>query len=300
MSIQAVAWAIDQKTGSAAGKVVLICLANYADEDGKCWPSQKTIAEETELSERSVREWLQKLEDAGLLTREPRRRDDGYRAADLICLALKNQPAKSAGKPNLTGKSRQSHRQIAPISPEPVAAPTSFEPSREPSAEAAREETDLEKLDAKLFEAAGDKIQPHGALVLSSIYGLLEAGCDLETDILPTIRARASKLTRPAGSWAYFVPAIRDAYEQRIAAGKGLLKPKEPVTLGQWEQGLPPDEQRAKWAKTLAMARSTGQWKTWLWGPKPGDPGCRVPEDLIAAERFLRPERLTEETKVPA
>jgi hypothetical protein len=58
MSIQAVAWAISQKVGSPTGKVLLICLANYADEHGICWPSQSTIAKETELSERSATIWL--------------------------------------------------------------------------------------------------------------------------------------------------------------------------------------------------------------------------------------------------
>lgn len=159
---------------------------------------------------------------------------------------------------------------------------------------------DLDRLSVRLSDAVDGKIHPHAALVVGPMLELIAQGVDLETDIIPTLRARAAKMTGPANSWSYFVGAIRDAYNRRIEAGKGLLKPKEPVTLGQWEQGLPPDEQRVKWAKTLAMARSTGQWKTWLWGPKPGDPGCRVPEDLIAAERYLRPERLTEETKVPA
>lgn len=273
MSIQAVAWAIDQKTGSSAGKVVLICLANYADEDGKCWPSQATIAAETELSERSVREWLQKLEEAGFVSREPRRRDDGYRASDLIRLAFKIQPAKSAGKVN-------SHRQIAPFLPAPVAAPTTFEPPVEPSAAAAPAKSDLVGLTSKLLEAAGEKItQGAGAIVLAPILGLIDAGCDLETDILPTIRARASKMTRPAGSWGYFVAAIRDAYEARIAAGKGLSRTK--VTPIKREADMSEDERRVRFGKFLNMARSSGIWLTWMNGPPPGREGCRIPDDMI-------------------
>lgn len=287
MSIQAVAWAIDQKTGSAAGKVVLICLANYADEDGACWPSQKTIAEETELSERSVREWLQKLEDAGLLTREPRRRDDGYRAADLICLALKNQPADFAGKANLTGKSRQSHRQIAPTLPEPVAAPTTFEPSVEPSS-AARGKIDLDELQDRLLDAVGEgNIHPHGALDLSAILGLTAAGADLETDILPTIRARAARLTRPARSWAYFTDAIRDAYNRRIEAGQGLAKPK--VSTIKPDAEMTPDELRAAWAKRLNFGRMQRQWFP-FWGPMPGQPGCTCPADLLEPKDGQHPD----------
>jgi len=52
MSIQAVAWAIEQRVGSPTGKILLICLANYANERGECWPSQRIIAEQAELSRR--------------------------------------------------------------------------------------------------------------------------------------------------------------------------------------------------------------------------------------------------------
>lgn len=271
MSIQAVAWAIDQKTGSPAGKVVLLCVANYADENGECWPSQETIAAETELSERSVREWLQKLEEIGLLTRTPRRREDGYRASDLIRLSFKNQPAKSAGKP-------RSHRQLAPILPAPAAAPTSFEPSVEPSA--ARERVDLDNLQSKLLEAAGeDKIHGHGAFDLSAILGLIGAGVDLETDILPAIKARAARLTRPVRSWGYFADAIRDAYNRRIEAGQGLSQPK--VAPIKRQEDMTEAEQRVRWGKHLNMARGSGTWFTWLNGPPPGRDGCRVPADML-------------------
>lgn len=275
MSIQAIAWAIEQKTGSPAGKVVLMCLANYAGEHGECWPSQATIAAETELSERSVRDWLLRLEAAGLLVREHRQRADGSRKSDMI--RLKIHPAKSAGR-------TQSNRQQVPSQPAAGAGLTSFEPSEEPSAAAARGKSDLDSLTDKLLDAAGDKIQPHGAVVLAPILGLLDAGCDLDADILPTIRARAAKMARPAGSWSYFVAAIRDAYEARLAAGRGLKRPKPSnIVPGQWEQHLPPDEQREKWRKTLSVAHLTETWKTWLWGPPPGQEGCRVPADLLEA-----------------
>jgi hypothetical protein len=50
MSWQATAWAEKQVTGSPARKVLLLVLANYADEDGICWPSQETLAKGTEQS----------------------------------------------------------------------------------------------------------------------------------------------------------------------------------------------------------------------------------------------------------
>lgn len=88
MSIQAVAWAISQRVGSPTGKVLLMCLANYANEHGECWPSQKTISQEAELGERATRDWLKKLEQAGFIERHRRNRSDGSRTSDFIILNL--------------------------------------------------------------------------------------------------------------------------------------------------------------------------------------------------------------------
>jgi hypothetical protein len=129
---------------------------------------------------------------------------------------------------------------------------------------------DLEALTSKLLEAVGDgNIQPHGALNLSAILGLIEAGVDLETDILPTIRAKAAKLKRPAGSWAYFAEAIRDAHASRIEAGKGVVAPK------------PFDDSDERWVKRLKLSRERRQWSFAEYGPAPGQPGCRVPRHLL-------------------
>ncbi|MCF6221740.1 MAG: helix-turn-helix domain-containing protein [Robiginitomaculum sp.] len=156
MSIQAVAWAISQKVGSPTGKVVLICLANYANEKGQCWPSQKTICKEAELSERSTREWLKKLEAQGFITRSRRHRSDGSRTSDHMVLNLtrtaapseNNLAADSAARPNQAangsepnGSSRRTYRQEVP-GIEPV-----IEPLEEPSSGAReRGEAGFEKL----------------------------------------------------------------------------------------------------------------------------------------------------------
>lgn len=160
------------------------------------------------------------------------------------------------------------------INPTPLTPQAALQGGRE-----ARQKSDLESLTDKLLEAAGDKIQPHGAIVLAPVLGLIDGGCDLETDILPTIRARAAKLVRPAGSWAYFVQAIREAYETRIAAGKGLSRPKPSAVKR--DEDMTDDERRARLTKFLRMARGSGIWLTWMHGPPPGREGCRVPPDLL-------------------
>lgn len=61
------------QTGSPTRKLVYLCLCDHAnDETGLCWPSVKTICEETELSERVVRRVISELENLSLLKVERR------------------------------------------------------------------------------------------------------------------------------------------------------------------------------------------------------------------------------------
>lgn len=68
MSIQAVAWVLKQKVGDPTAKHVLLCLANYAGEDGEnAFPSVSRLEKDTELSERTIREKLSWLVDKGFI-----------------------------------------------------------------------------------------------------------------------------------------------------------------------------------------------------------------------------------------
>lgn len=67
-------------------------------------------------------------------------------------------------------------------------------------------------LEARLRQAAGYETSPAPNLcVIGPIAALIGEGFDLEREILPTIRAKALAMPRPAQSWAYFVQAIREA-----------------------------------------------------------------------------------------
>lgn len=281
MSFQAMTWAVKQKVGNATGKAVLLMLANYADENGSCYPGQDKLAKECECSSRTVREWLDKFETMGLIVRQERRREDGYRTSDLIVMQLEKSPEAFSPENNspennahLTGNSRTSHRQDIPSN-------LLVEPSdirQQPRATAGRPADDLSILQSKLTAAAGDKIQPHGVFDLSAIIGLISAGVDVETDILPTIRARAATMQRPAKGWNYFTDAIKDAHNRRIKAGEGLAKPARIITP---DTELAPEILEAEWEKRLKYARRNSNWISAVWGPMPGDDGCRVPSNLL-------------------
>jgi len=90
MSFQAMAWATEQKVGNATGKAILLMLANYADEAGSCFPSQKRLSEQCECSVATAQRWVKSLEEDGFLVREKRYGEGGYRRSDRLVLDLKN------------------------------------------------------------------------------------------------------------------------------------------------------------------------------------------------------------------
>ena len=66
-------WVLDELKDLPAGPtLVMVALADYADEDGTCWPSQEKIASRARASERSVRRHLTWLQEQGLVSVEHR------------------------------------------------------------------------------------------------------------------------------------------------------------------------------------------------------------------------------------
>lgn len=59
--------AMKAKVGNATRKLVLIKLADNANDDGECWPSYQTIANHCECSRSAVRKHIKDLESAGFL-----------------------------------------------------------------------------------------------------------------------------------------------------------------------------------------------------------------------------------------
>lgn len=62
----------DSSAGPAAARLVLLALADFADDGGRCWPSVTTLAKKCGLSARSVNRCIADLERDGYLTREAR------------------------------------------------------------------------------------------------------------------------------------------------------------------------------------------------------------------------------------
>lgn len=117
----------------------------------------------------------------------------------------------------------------------------------------------------RLAEAAGIKGNLTPSLAFAGeIIGLIQAGYDLEIDILPAIKARPNSKAR---SWAYFVPQIREAAERRKSAASTPA----------------PERKQVDWSARMG-AFADGIWPH-AWGPKPGEPGCAVPTELLQQSR---------------
>jgi DNA-binding transcriptional MocR family regulator len=97
MSFDAQAWAWGVEAGSAANKLVLLAVANRASGNPLVtWASQKTLAKDTELSERKVREALAELEERVPIKREHRKRNGAY-TSDMITLLINPEARKANG-----------------------------------------------------------------------------------------------------------------------------------------------------------------------------------------------------------
>ena len=68
MSSECLFWAVKTKVGHAHRKLILIALADIANEHRQCWPSHEYLAQVAECSRSSVIRQLKELEKAGLIT----------------------------------------------------------------------------------------------------------------------------------------------------------------------------------------------------------------------------------------
>ncbi|HCC1020342.1 TPA: helix-turn-helix domain-containing protein [Salmonella enterica subsp. enterica serovar Paratyphi C] len=98
MSMNLMAKAMSIKVGNPLRKLVLIKLADNANDEGECWPSYQHIADQCEVSRSTVKSHIRALEDMGLLKREFRRKGE-LNQSNVFYLTLDNaqQTAPESG-----------------------------------------------------------------------------------------------------------------------------------------------------------------------------------------------------------
>jgi len=91
VAISSACWSLQLPPGP---KFVLMALADFANEDGLCWPAVATLCERTGFSERAVQGHLKALEQAGAVTRQ-----DGRGRSTVYRIQVEQAPVKAVDTP---------------------------------------------------------------------------------------------------------------------------------------------------------------------------------------------------------
>ncbi|EAC0572544.1 helix-turn-helix domain-containing protein [Salmonella enterica subsp. enterica serovar Mbandaka] len=133
MSMNLMAKAMSIKVGNPLRKLVLIKLADNANDEGECWPSYQHIADQCEVSRSTVKSHIRALEDMGLLKREFRRKGE-LNQSNVFYLTLDNAqqiPPESGG----AGAAPRTYHSFEPVKEplerkkKPSSMPEGFSPS---------------------------------------------------------------------------------------------------------------------------------------------------------------------------
>jgi hypothetical protein len=231
MSWQATAWAVRQKTGSAARKALLLVLANYADEHGVCWPSQETLMAETELSADTIQRQSKVLKNAGLVQIVRRPRKGGNWPGLLYQLNLSfeasTMPQDAAWSEPITMPHPAAHHAALTTStmPQALRHKPPYEPPSKPSvaADDARESGPSKSLispeaytlcDDLMRLQRFDKDDPRCIGMAYGIQGWLSKGWNADV-IRQAVEAVMARCPRAPRTLRYFEAAIAEAHAER-------------------------------------------------------------------------------------
>ncbi|KAB0849128.1 helix-turn-helix domain-containing protein [Cronobacter sakazakii] len=142
MSMNLMAKAMSIKVGNPLRKLVLIKLADNANDNGECWPSYQHIADHCECSKSAVKEHISALIKLGLMTKENRLGVNNGKGntSNVYRLHLTSTPVSSESTPPVPPKTSGGSSESTPVSSEstPPVPPAgtrtshSFEPVKEP------------------------------------------------------------------------------------------------------------------------------------------------------------------------
>lgn len=261
MSIELVAKAKKTRLhGDSTAKLLLIVLADYANDEGMAWPSVKTMAEETEKSERSIQLLLRKLEQMRLIRKGDQKLVAKYAKGRRPTVYKLFPTAKKSETPvNATVERGETHftpetdctgetgftPRVKPTSPEgcnPLhptgethfvsgVKPTSPKPSQEPSIEPSRESTRANKTDTTRLQALANLTPDQSHRQLAD-----EIGLDLDAELAKFRDHAIAGGHLPADPAAAFRNWLRRGRE----LGLGNTNRTEPALAGGFAHPTPP------------------------------------------------------------
>ena len=138
MSMMLMVKAMQSKVGNPLRKLVLIKLADNANDQGECWPSYQHIADQCEMSKRSVMTHIDALIECGFLRKEIRiggqkgNKSNLYTlripsAGDSLPSATAAPPSAGDSPPPSAGAAPRTSHSLEPIN-EPVMEPKKAAP----------------------------------------------------------------------------------------------------------------------------------------------------------------------------
>lgn len=168
MSMMLMVKAMQTKVGNPLRKLVLIKLADNANDMGECWPSHQHVADQCEISKTSVRNHVKKLEEMGLLKVEHREGPKGN-TSNLYHLTLQGMPNDGIGI---------ARDGIGGIAGDGTRTSHSFEPVKEPKLLSAN--ADAISVLTYLNEICGTKYKHTTKSHIENINGRLSDGHTVE------------------------------------------------------------------------------------------------------------------------
>lgn len=294
MSHKATNWAFDLRGLTPGQKVVLLHLADCHSVDNGCYPSQEWLASACEISERTLREYLNALENLGLIIRERKVGNQGQRIGTRYYFAFEVAasplPAEDAGRADAPASLPADGGAYRQTSAEPTGnclpvITSNYNNNTAPARarmDSQASEAFIERVKAAVGDALADPVSAPNLMVTGPLLALLHTDppCT-EEDVIDAAKYIGAYCLSRYGprslkSWRRLIEKAIECREDR-RGGYGIPK-EQPKPKGD-TLGDPALFDRDMWRRVINLANMRG-WQEPAWGAPPGRDGCLVPKDL--------------------
>lgn len=238
-------WAWEQKLPPNS-KLILMSLADAADDTGTCWPRVRIIADKCCTSERTVQRVLKEFEKSGVLTVSQRFRADGAQTSNSYQLSLFTPPDNLSPPPPSShprGEMGDTPRVTQPCQGGGDIAVSSLEPPTEPKNKPSLQPDKTLALPSQLSAAEKDAI----------IKSLKAVPYDDAQMLVAELKAAIThnKIKTTATRWFH---GVMKNYEKNTPTTKNInhLSQCKPITPEKPHHNAPPEVRNLNRSPTLA------------------------------------------------
>ncbi|NBK38173.1 helix-turn-helix domain-containing protein [Pseudomonas soli] len=196
MSMELMVKAMKTKVGNPLRKLVLIKLADNANDMGECWPSYQHVADQCEISKRSVMNHINTLCGAGLLRKEIRKGGPKGNSSNVYYLTL-------SGAADSLGVVQQIHQGSAAGSP-----PSAADSLGGSAGAAPRTSHSFESVKEPVIEPVATQAEAVVAEGIVVPFTAQQPRCEIPTD-MPGPKDQSCKTFK---AWANYAMAYRKRY----------------------------------------------------------------------------------------